>query len=124
MVQSTPCGARTIGPAGAALPALADELLRGGGERIGHRSPDILLAVAIEIDGVFVEFGGKELGEAHGAAPGAAHIRELDVALLQYLERVEQLLPEEILPPPVIALGGQHCDGVLRQPVAAERGLT
>ncbi len=116
--------AHLIGPAHAALPALAGELLRGGGERIGHRSPDILLAVAVEIDGVFVKFGGKELGEAHGAAPGAAHVRELDVALLQHLERVKQLLPEEILPPPVIALRGQHGDGVLRQPVAAERGLT
>src|SRR5262249_23850169 len=115
-----PRRAHLIGPARAALPAPADELPGGGGERNGHRSPDILRAAAVEIDGVFVELGGKELGEAHGAAPGAAHIRELDVALLQHLERVEELLPKEILPPSVITLCGKHGDGIFRQPVAAE----
>src|SRR5262249_52150183 len=37
--------AHLIGPARAALPTLADELLRGGGKRVRHRFPDILLAV-------------------------------------------------------------------------------
>src|SRR2546430_13004788 len=45
------------------------------------------------------------------------------VALLQHLERVEELLPKHILAPPVVALGGKHGEGVLRQLVAAERGL-
>jgi hypothetical protein len=42
-----------VGPAQAALPALVDELLGGGGERVGHRVPDVGAAVAVEIDGVF-----------------------------------------------------------------------
>jgi cold shock CspA family protein/ribosome-associated translation inhibitor RaiA len=112
-----------ISPARAALPTLADELLRCGGKRIRHRFPDILLAVAVEIDGIFVELRGQELGQTHGAAPGAAHIGELDVPFLQHLERVQQLLPKEVLPPAVISLRGEHGDGVLRQLVAAERGL-
>src|SRR5438128_7888928 len=41
--------AHLIGPARAALPALADELLRGGGEGIGHPSPALLLAVPVRI---------------------------------------------------------------------------
>jgi hypothetical protein len=45
------------------------------------------------------------------------------VALLQHLERVEQLLAEEILALAVIGLRGEYRDRVLRQPVAAERGL-
>ncbi len=42
------------------------------------------------------------------------------MALLQHLQRVEELLPKEILPPSVITLCGKHGDGILRQPVAAE----
>jgi hypothetical protein len=61
--------------------------------------------------------------EPHGAAPGAAHVGELDLAVLQHLERVQELLAEHLLAAAVIALRGEHGDGVLRQPVAAERGL-
>ena len=48
---------------------------------------------------------------------------ELDVSLLQHLERVEQFLLEHVLAASVVALGRQHGDGVLRQLVAAESGL-
>ena len=47
--------AHLVGPALAALPALAGELLGRRGERIRHRMPDVGAAVAVEIDGVFVD---------------------------------------------------------------------
>src|SRR3954447_7647182 len=45
-----------VTPARAALPPFVDELLRGGGQRIRHRMPDVDAAVAVEIDAVLVIF--------------------------------------------------------------------
>ncbi len=61
--------AHLVGPGRAALPALPDQLGRRRGERIRYRMPDVLLAVAVEIDTILVVLGRQELGEAHGAAP-------------------------------------------------------
>ena len=85
--------------------------------------PDVLLPVAVEIDRVFVKLGRQELGQPHGSSPGAAHVRELYVALVQHLEGIEQLLPEHVLAAPIIGLGRQHGDGILRQLVGSEGRL-
>ena len=66
--------AHLVGPAYARLPALVDELLCGGGERVRYRIPDVDPAVAVEIDAVLVEFRRQELREPGGAGPGRAQI--------------------------------------------------
>ena len=85
--------------------------------------PDVLLAVAVEVEGVLVELRRQELGEPHRAAPRGAHVGELQVPLVEHLERVEQFLREHLLAAAVVALRRQHRDGVLGQLVGAERGL-
>ena len=59
----------------------------------------------------------------HRAGPGAAHVGELDVPLLQDFQRGEEFVAEHVLAPPDVGLRRQHADRVVRQLVAAERGL-
>ena len=80
-----------VGPAHTALPALADQLLGRRGERIRHRIPDIGAAVAVEIDGVFEIIRRQELRQPHGAGPGAVHVGELDLALVEDFQRVAEI---------------------------------
>ena len=123
MVQSMPARhAHLVGPALAALPALAGKLLGRRGQRIRHRGPDVDLAVAVEIDGVLVELRRQELGQPHGAAPGAAQLLARH-AVLQHLQRGEEFAAEHVLAPADIGLRRQHADGVVRQLVAAVVGL-
>src|SRR5260370_290913 len=74
--------AHFISPAHARLPPRVDELLRGGGERVRHRVPDVAAAIAVEIDTVLVKFRRQELRQTGGAGPGRAHVlaRHLAVA--------------------------------------------
>ena len=56
-----------------------------------------------------------ELGLAHGAGPGAEHRGRTDMALLDHLERGEQLLAEEVAALAVKAsVASALDDGILR----------
>ena len=80
------------------------------------------LAVAVEIDRVLVELRRQELGQPHRAAPGAAHLLARH-AVLQHLQRGQELAAEHVLAPAGIGLRRQHADRVVRQLVAAVGGL-
>src|SRR5450759_1697561 len=84
--------------------------------------PDVGAAVAVEIDGVFVELRRQELREAHGAAPGRAQVGARH-AVLQHFQRVQEFVAEEILALTDIGLRRQHADGVVRLFFAAVIGL-
>ena len=115
--------AHLIGPAQARLPALVDELLRGGGERIRHRIPDVAAAVTIEIDSVLVEFGWEELRETGGAGPGRAHILARHFAIANDLQRQNELGAVLILAAADIGLRRQHPHRIVGQRVAAIVGF-
>ena len=72
---------------------------------------------------MFVEFGRKKLRLPHRAGPGAAHVIELDVALLHQLERKQEFLGEHLLAPAGIGLRREHADRVMRELVRAIGGL-
>ena len=80
-------------------------------------------AFAVEIDGVFQIVRRQELRQPHGAGPGAFHVGELDVALLQHLERQQKFVAELVLALAVIGLRRQHADGVVGVAGAAVVGL-
>jgi len=63
--------AHFISPAHARLPPLVDELLRGGGERVRQRVPDVAAAIAVEIDTVLVQFRRQELRQTGAPAQDA-----------------------------------------------------
>ena len=56
-------------PAALAVPAFRLQVVGHRGEAVGHRAPDVALAVAVEIDGVFAEERGQELRLAERARP-------------------------------------------------------
>ena len=70
------------------------------------------MAVAVEIDGVFDVVRRHELGEPHGAGPGAGHVGELDLSLVQNFQRLQELVEEFFLALAEIGLRRQHADGV------------
>src|SRR5947209_8008075 len=96
-MASTSAVRSSVESAHAALPALVDELLGCGGERIRHRMPDVDAAVAIEIDTVLVVFRRQELGQPGGAGPGRAHVFSRDVALAKDLQRQDEFVAVLIL---------------------------
>ena len=103
-----------VGPAHAALPAELDEMIGDGAEHIRHRGPDVALAVAVEVDRVFVEARGQKLRLAHRAGPGRAHVRERDVALFEHLQREQKLLAELLLAAPEICLRRERAHRAVR----------
>ena len=110
-------------PAAFALPALRLQVVRHRGETVGHRAPDIALAVAVEVDGIFAEERGHELRLAHRTGPRGAHGRRCDVAALDDLKCRDQLGPEEILAVAHEGLGGQRSQRRFGQRRPAEAGL-
>ena len=112
-----------IGPAQARLPALVGQLLRRRSKRVRHGIPDVAPAIAVEIDGVAVEFRRQELGEPHRAAPGAAHVGKAHLPFLQHFQRQQELVLEHLLTLADISLGREHPDRIVRQPVGAKIGL-
>src|SRR5262245_9038678 len=98
-------------PGLARTPAFTDELFRCRRECIRYRAPDIDAAVAIKIDGIFVEFRWQELREAHGAAPGRTKVGAWH-AVLQHLQGMQEFVTEKILALADIGLGRKHADGV------------
>src|SRR6185437_8361494 len=89
-----------IAPGLPAVPALAMQRIAGRAERVRHRVPDVAPAVAVEIDGIFLEIRRQELGVAHGPRPGAAHLRACRISFLYDLERGNHLLAEHVRAPP------------------------
>ena len=112
-----------VGPAQAALPAFALQLLGGRRQRIRHRGPDIGMAVAVEIDGVFDVVRRHELGQPHGAGPGAGHVGELDLPLVEDFQRLQKFVEEFFLALAEIGLRRQHADGVVLVAGAAVVGF-
>ena len=113
-----------VGPGQAALPAFVDQLLGRRGERIRHRIPDIGVAGAVEIDGVFQIIRRQKLREPHGAGPGAFHVGELDLAALSRIfSASEKFLAELFLALAEIGLRRQHADRVVRVGGAAVIGF-
>ena len=95
-------------------PATVAELVGGGGECVRHRVPDVLAAVAVEIVGERVVLGRHELREAHGAGPGGFHRCAREEAVLEHLQRMDELVAEHVLAAAGVGLRGQHLDGVVR----------
>ena len=104
-------------PSARRAPAFAGKLLGRRRKRIRHRAPDVDAAVAVEVDGVFVELRRQELREAHRPAPGRAHVGARH-AVLQHLQRMQEFVAEEILALADISLRRQHADGVLAAKLA------
>ena len=104
-------------------PALGAQLVGGRPECVRHRVPDVLAAVAVEVIGHGVVFRRHELGEAHGAGPRSSHGLARAHAVLQHLQRVQQLGAEQVLAAAEIGLGGERLDDVIVRPVRPERRL-
>ena len=101
------------------MPSLVDELLRGGGERVRHRVPDVAAAIAVEIDSVLVEFRRQELRKTGGAGPGRAHVLARHLAVAKEFQRQDEFGAVLILAPADIGLRRQHAQPVVGQRVAA-----
>src|SRR5262249_38203437 len=101
-----------IAPALAAHPAFALKLTGGKRKRIGDRTPNIDLAVAISVDRVFEILSRHRLGEAEGPGPGRFHVRARN-ALLQHLERRNQLVVKPLLPLADIGERCEHADRIV-----------
>ena len=112
-----------VGAALAALPAKLGEMIGDGGERIRHRGPDVALAVAVEIDRVFVEARRQKLRMPHRAGPRASHCGQRHMALLQHLQREQEFLAELLLAPPEIRLRRKRAHRAVRHFRRAIAGL-
>ena len=94
-----------------ALPARLGQIIRRRSQRVaGIVRPDVAPAIAGEIDRIGQIGRGNELGMAHGAGPAAGHMRRVDVARLQDLQRRDQLAAEEIAAIALIGQGRQRLD--------------
>ena len=80
-------------PALAALPAVALQIVGGGGEHVGHAVHQIAPAVAVEIDRVFVIGRRQELRLPEIAGPVAAHFGRRQVAAIDDAQRVGRAGP-------------------------------
>ena len=76
------------------------EIVGERGERIRYRMPDVLLAVAVQVDRIEIVVLGHELREPHGPGPGAFHILGRDRAILHHPDRVDEILLEQLLAVP------------------------
>src|SRR3546814_15751284 len=70
--------------------------------------PNVAVAVAVVVDGEVHEGRGNELKLAHGAGPGAGHLGDADVALVEDLQGVEELGAEEVVAPAAVRQGTQR----------------
>ena len=59
--------------------------------------------------------------QAHGAGPGRSHGLAGAHAVLQHLQRVQELVAEHVLAAAEIGLGGEHLDGVVRRAMRRRR---
>src|SRR5436190_7993628 len=115
--------AHLIGPAAAALPSDLDQVVRNRAERIRHRIPDVALAVAVHVNGIFVEARGENLRMPHRTGPGRAHGRGRHMALLHDPQRQQKLLAKLLLAPAKISLRGERADRAVWHSGGAIAGL-
>ena len=102
-----------VAPGLPAIPALRFERVGGRGERVRDRVPDVALPVAVEVDGELLEVFRHELRVAHSTCPGALELSARGVALLDDLERGDQLRAELVRATPHEGLRGDRADGVV-----------
>ena len=95
----------------------------GGCQRVGRGTPQVALAVAVEVDGMLVVGRWHELGLPHGTGPGADHALAGHVAVLQDLQRSQQLSAPETLAATVIGQGGEGANDAIAADVVAEVAL-
>src|SRR3546814_14664614 len=81
------------------------------------------VAVAVVVDGEVHEGRGNELKLAHGAGPGAGHLGDADVALVEDLQGVEDLGAEEVVAPALVRTRRQRGDHRVAARVVAEVAL-
>src|SRR3546814_13119014 len=81
------------------------------------------VAVAVVVDGEVHEGRGNELKLAHGAGPGAGHLGDADVALVEDLQGVEELGAEEVVASALVRQGRQRGDHRFTAGVVAQVAL-
>ena len=108
---------------GVAAPAEALQVVRRGGERVGHAADQVAPAVAVEIHRVFQVVGGRELDLAELARPGALHLRRRDIAAVDDAERIHQLGAEEVGAAAIVGERGERAERGKVAHVAAVIGL-
>src|SRR6516165_545729 len=77
------------------LPTSMSEVACCRGERVRHIAPDVALAIAVIVDGEFLVGGWDELRMSHGAGPRPVHLIDRNIAMLDDLERHNELLAGE-----------------------------
>ena len=104
-------------PALAGRPAISLQVVGNRRKDVTRRRPDIPPSITVEVLGEFQIARGHELDLTHGAGPRASQPGHLDVAVIEDLERREQLAAEERGTPPLPGQRGERRDG---RPHAAE----
>src|SRR5208282_1878142 len=112
-----------LAPGLAALPAVAFEVIGGGGEHVGHTVNEIAAAVAVVIDGVLEIGRRQELGLADLAGPGAAHVAGAYVAAVDDAQRIQELGPEFVRAAAIVGQRRQRANGRESARVGAEVGF-
>lgn len=84
-------------PGTGALPAGLDQIVGGGGQRVGNAGDQVAAAVAVAIHRDAGIGRGHELGLPEGAGPGAGQAIRRQIALLQQAEQGEEFATEERL---------------------------
>ena len=113
--QLEPCGqAHLETPWRAGDPAVFGEIIGGRADRVGRALPDVAAAVALEIDGVFEEARGHELGLAHRAGPRAAHLARARRRLPPGCQRGDQFVAEIVAAKMDEGEAGEGADDIVR----------
>ena len=111
-------------PGLAALPAEADEEIRGRSERVGHALDQVAAAVAVEVDRVFEIVRGGELHAAELAGPVRRPCRRHAWSpRCDDAQRVHQLRAEVVAAPAVIGERRQRRQDLEFAEIAAEVAL-
>jgi hypothetical protein len=97
----------------ARLPFRYPEIARRRAERVGDVVPDVAFTVAVLVDRVVVIGCGNELRVAHGAGPRSVHALEGDVAVLEDLQRGDDLRFGELGLGPGAVERAERADDVL-----------
>ncbi|GAE53076.1 UDP-N-acetylmuramyl tripeptide synthase [Xanthomonas arboricola pv. pruni str. MAFF 311562] len=84
-------------PGTGTLPAGLDQIVGGGGQRVGNAGDQVAAAVAVAVHRDAGIGRGHELGLPEGAGPGAGQAIRRQIALLQQAEQGKQFATEERL---------------------------
>src|SRR5215468_2039951 len=100
----------SFAPRLAAAPAVALEIVRRGGERVGSAVDEVAFAVAVEVHRELQIGRGQELGLPDLACPIAAQFARRHVAALDDAKQSEKLAAELVGPAAVVSEGGNRSD--------------